>query len=173
MFSSSSSPESCSQDAEGTFSPENTLPRSDVMNGPFTSPLGMPASPAPRTVTDEEMNFVKTCLQRWRSEIEQDIQGWCSENMSAAPCLSCLTVWKLVTLGIHAVITTRTVWSGLATVAFALLLCKLGPVKLPFSNSLPPAQISGNSRSFAIMGTFDEIKQCMFLPFSPALVLPL
>ncbi|XP_050012239.1 ubiquitin carboxyl-terminal hydrolase 28 isoform X8 [Alexandromys fortis] len=74
----SSSPESCSQDAEGTFSsPENTLPRSDVMNGPFTSPhssLGMPASPAPRTVTDEEMNFVKTCLQRWRSEIEQDIQ---------------------------------------------------------------------------------------------------
>nr|XP_048272741.1 ubiquitin carboxyl-terminal hydrolase 28 isoform X6 [Myodes glareolus] len=74
----SSSPENCSQDAEGTFSsPENTLPRSDVMNGPFTSPhssLGMPASPAPRTVTDEEMNFVKTCLQRWRSEIEQDIQ---------------------------------------------------------------------------------------------------
>lgn len=40
----------------------------------------MPAPPpAPRTVTDEEMNFVKTCLQRWRSEIEQDIQGWCPE----------------------------------------------------------------------------------------------
>ncbi|KAK7798754.1 hypothetical protein U0070_024534 [Myodes glareolus] len=74
----SSSPENCSQNAEGTFSsPENTLPRSDVMNGPFTSPhssLGMPASPAPRIITDEEMNFVKTCLQRWRSEIEQDIQ---------------------------------------------------------------------------------------------------
>ncbi|XP_027434879.1 ubiquitin carboxyl-terminal hydrolase 28 isoform X4 [Zalophus californianus] len=34
----------------------------------------MPAQPAPRTVTDEEINFVKTCLQRWRSEIEQDIQ---------------------------------------------------------------------------------------------------
>uniref|UniRef100_UPI00320C01DA Ubiquitin carboxyl-terminal hydrolase 28 n=1 Tax=Homo sapiens TaxID=9606 RepID=UPI00320C01DA len=31
-------------------------------------------SGAPRTVTDEEINFVKTCLQRWRSEIEQDIQ---------------------------------------------------------------------------------------------------
>lgn len=94
FVSSCSSPENCSQDAEGTFSsPENTLPRSDVMNGPFTSPhssLGMPASPAPRTVTDEEMNFVKTCLQRWRSEIEQDIQGWCSENVSATPCLSCL-----------------------------------------------------------------------------------
>ncbi|CAO2635165.1 Ubiquitin carboxyl-terminal hydrolase 28 [Lemmus lemmus] len=85
LTSKSSSPESCSQDVEGTFSsPENTLPRSDVMNGPFTSPhssLGMPAPPAPRTVTDEEMNFVKTCLQRWRSEIEQDIQGWCSENI--------------------------------------------------------------------------------------------
>ncbi|KAL1782326.1 Ubiquitin carboxyl-terminal hydrolase 28 [Sigmodon hispidus] len=74
----SSSPECCSQDAEGTFSsPEDALPKSDVMNGPFTSShssLGMPAPPAPRTVTDEEMNFVKTCLQRWRSEIEQDIQ---------------------------------------------------------------------------------------------------
>lgn len=50
----------------------------------------------------------------------------------------CLTVWKLVTLGIHAVIATRTVWSGLAAVTFALLLCELGPVKLSLSNSPPP-----------------------------------
>lgn len=79
MCSSDSSPESCSQDAEGTFSsPEDALPKSDVMNGPCSSPhssLGVSAPPAPRTVTDEEMNSVKTCLQRWRSEIEQDIQG--------------------------------------------------------------------------------------------------
>uniref|UniRef100_G3TJ53 Ubiquitin carboxyl-terminal hydrolase n=1 Tax=Loxodonta africana TaxID=9785 RepID=G3TJ53_LOXAF len=38
------------------------------------SAMEMPTHPAPRTVTDEEINFVKTCLQRWRSEIEQDIQ---------------------------------------------------------------------------------------------------
>ncbi|XP_073759869.1 ubiquitin carboxyl-terminal hydrolase 28 isoform X4 [Callorhinus ursinus] len=34
----------------------------------------MPAQPAPRTVTDEEINSVKACLRRWRSEAEQDIQ---------------------------------------------------------------------------------------------------
>ncbi|XP_076781194.1 ubiquitin carboxyl-terminal hydrolase 28 isoform X4 [Arvicanthis niloticus] len=72
-----SSPESCSRDTESTFSPDDALPNSEVLSGPLTSPhssLEMPAPPAPRTVTDEEMNFVKTCLQRWRSEIEQDIQ---------------------------------------------------------------------------------------------------
>ncbi|XP_047372825.1 ubiquitin carboxyl-terminal hydrolase 28 isoform X8 [Sciurus carolinensis] len=73
----STSPE-CSQDVESTFSsPEESLHKSEVASSPLTSPrssLGMPAHPAPRTVTDEEKNFVKTCLQRWRSEIEQDIQ---------------------------------------------------------------------------------------------------
>lgn len=91
---SSSSPESCSQNAGSTFSsPEDALPSSEGMNGPFTSPhssLETPAPPAPRTVTDEEMNFVKTCLQRWRSEIEQDIQGGCSENLLATLCFSWL-----------------------------------------------------------------------------------
>ncbi|KAM5185621.1 ubiquitin carboxyl-terminal hydrolase 28 isoform 3-T3 [Callospermophilus lateralis] len=74
----STSPECSSQDVEGTFSsPEDSLHKSEVANRPLTSPrssLGMPAHPAPRTVTDEEKNFVKTCLQRWRNEIEQDIQ---------------------------------------------------------------------------------------------------
>uniref|UniRef100_A0A8C0JTV4 Ubiquitin carboxyl-terminal hydrolase n=1 Tax=Canis lupus dingo TaxID=286419 RepID=A0A8C0JTV4_CANLU len=60
-----------------TFSSEDSLPESIAMNKPLTSSrstMEMPAQPAPRTVTDEEINFVKTCLQRWRSEIEQDIQ---------------------------------------------------------------------------------------------------
>ncbi|XP_030076473.1 ubiquitin carboxyl-terminal hydrolase 28 isoform X2 [Microcaecilia unicolor] len=30
--------------------------------------------PAPRTVTKEELHYVVTCLQRWRMEVEQDIQ---------------------------------------------------------------------------------------------------
>ncbi|XP_035944060.2 ubiquitin carboxyl-terminal hydrolase 28 isoform X3 [Halichoerus grypus] len=71
------SKESSSQDVEGTFSSEDPLPKSKGMNKPLASSrssMEMPAQPAPRTVTDEEINFVKTCLQRWRSEIEQDIQ---------------------------------------------------------------------------------------------------
>ncbi|XP_062950532.1 ubiquitin carboxyl-terminal hydrolase 28 isoform X7 [Cynocephalus volans] len=74
----STSTESSSQDVESTFSsPEDTLHKSKIMNKPLTSSrssMAMPAHPAPRTVTDEEITFVKTCLQRWRSEIEQDIQ---------------------------------------------------------------------------------------------------
>ncbi|XP_039085139.1 ubiquitin carboxyl-terminal hydrolase 28 isoform X3 [Hyaena hyaena] len=73
----STSKESPSQDVEGTFSSEDSLPKSKAMNKPLTSPrssMETPLWPAPRTVTEDEINFVKTCLQRWRSEIEQDIQ---------------------------------------------------------------------------------------------------
>ncbi|XP_060160051.1 ubiquitin carboxyl-terminal hydrolase 28 isoform X6 [Globicephala melas] len=73
----STSKESTSQDDESTFSSEGSLHKSKVANQPLTpsrSSMEMPSHPAPRTVTDEEINFVKTCLQRWRSEIEQDIQ---------------------------------------------------------------------------------------------------
>ncbi|XP_054448252.1 ubiquitin carboxyl-terminal hydrolase 28 isoform X4 [Pteronotus mesoamericanus] len=72
----STTKESPCQDVENTFS-EDCLQKSMTVNKPLTSPrssVEMPAHPAPRTVTDEEINFVKTCLQRWRSEIEQDIQ---------------------------------------------------------------------------------------------------
>ncbi|XP_075402732.1 ubiquitin carboxyl-terminal hydrolase 28 isoform X1 [Tenrec ecaudatus] len=68
--------ESSSQDAERAFSsPEDPVLTSKIK--PLVSSRSStetPAQPAPRTVTEEEMNFVKTCLQRWRSEIEQDIQ---------------------------------------------------------------------------------------------------
>ncbi|XP_020039335.1 ubiquitin carboxyl-terminal hydrolase 28 isoform X6 [Castor canadensis] len=70
----STSPESTSQDVGSTFSSEDSLHKSEVRKTAPRSSLEMPTQPAPRTVTDEEMNFVKTCLQRWRSEIEQDIQ---------------------------------------------------------------------------------------------------
>ncbi|XP_027703163.1 ubiquitin carboxyl-terminal hydrolase 28 isoform X2 [Vombatus ursinus] len=56
---------------------KDNLLQTDLINKPFTSSrpsVKMPEHPAPRTITEEEMNFVKTCLQRWRSEIEQDIQ---------------------------------------------------------------------------------------------------
>ncbi|XP_054518687.1 ubiquitin carboxyl-terminal hydrolase 28 isoform X27 [Pan troglodytes] len=70
----STSTESSSQDVQSTFSsPEDSLPKSKPLTSSRSS-MEMPSQPAPRTVTDEEINFVKTCLQRWRSEIEQDIQ---------------------------------------------------------------------------------------------------
>ncbi|XP_028720695.1 ubiquitin carboxyl-terminal hydrolase 28 isoform X5 [Peromyscus leucopus] len=107
----SSSQESCSQGAEGTFSsPEDALPKSDVMNGLFASPhssVGMPAPPAPRTVTDEEMNFVKTCLQRWRSEIEQDVQdlkNCISSTTQAIEQMYCDPLLHQVPYRLHAVL---------------------------------------------------------------------
>lgn len=108
----SSSPKSCSQNAEGSFSsPKDALPNSEVMNGPFTSPhssLEMPAPPpAPRTVTDEEMNFVKTCLQRWRSEIEQDIQdlkNCISSTTQAIEQMYCDPLLRQVPYRLHAVL---------------------------------------------------------------------
>ncbi|XP_023613680.1 ubiquitin carboxyl-terminal hydrolase 28 isoform X9 [Myotis lucifugus] len=72
----STSKESSSQDVESTFSGD-CLHKSTTVTTPLASsrsPVSMPAHPAPRAVTEEEINFVKTCLQRWRSEIEQDIQ---------------------------------------------------------------------------------------------------
>lgn len=78
VFSFSTSKESSSQDIESTFS-EDGLHKSTTMTTPLASsrsPVSIPACPAPRADTEEEINFVKTCLQRWRSEIEQDIQGW-------------------------------------------------------------------------------------------------
>ncbi|XP_025749566.1 ubiquitin carboxyl-terminal hydrolase 28 isoform X6 [Callorhinus ursinus] len=74
----STSKESSSQDVEGAVSsPEDSPPKSEAMNKPLASSrssVEMPAQPAPRTVTDEEINSVKACLRRWRSEAEQDIQ---------------------------------------------------------------------------------------------------
>uniref|UniRef100_A0A8C6FUQ8 ubiquitinyl hydrolase 1 n=1 Tax=Moschus moschiferus TaxID=68415 RepID=A0A8C6FUQ8_MOSMO len=74
----STSKESTSQEAEVTFSSsEDSVHKSEMAEQPLKPPrssVEMPAHPAPRTVTDEEINFVKTCLQRWRNEIEQDIQ---------------------------------------------------------------------------------------------------
>uniref|UniRef100_A0A8B9MJA3 ubiquitinyl hydrolase 1 n=1 Tax=Accipiter nisus TaxID=211598 RepID=A0A8B9MJA3_9AVES len=38
------------------------------------SPAETSERPAPRVVSEEELNLVRTCLQRWRNEIEQDVQ---------------------------------------------------------------------------------------------------
>uniref|UniRef100_A0A8C7ZL53 Ubiquitin carboxyl-terminal hydrolase n=1 Tax=Oryzias sinensis TaxID=183150 RepID=A0A8C7ZL53_9TELE len=43
---------------------------------PFTQcrpPIDCPPHPAPHSITEEELHFVKTCLQRWRTEVENEI----------------------------------------------------------------------------------------------------
>ncbi|NXY37472.1 UBP28 hydrolase, partial [Pomatorhinus ruficollis] len=41
---------------------------------PPVSPAELSERPAPHVVSEEELNLVQTCLQRWRNEIEQDVQ---------------------------------------------------------------------------------------------------
>ncbi|NWH48892.1 UBP28 hydrolase, partial [Fregata magnificens] len=41
---------------------------------PSGSPAEVSERPAPHVVSKEELNLVRTCLQRWRNEIEQDVQ---------------------------------------------------------------------------------------------------
>ncbi|XP_042331055.1 LOW QUALITY PROTEIN: ubiquitin carboxyl-terminal hydrolase 28 [Sceloporus undulatus] len=55
--------------AQATAQPEEA-------NGPLRSsrfPVEMPEYPAPRVITENELHLVMTCLQRWRREVEQDI----------------------------------------------------------------------------------------------------
>uniref|UniRef100_A0A7N8YN01 Ubiquitin carboxyl-terminal hydrolase n=1 Tax=Mastacembelus armatus TaxID=205130 RepID=A0A7N8YN01_9TELE len=60
---------------QGQNEPEDT----DSSEGlPFTQcrhPVDCPPHPAPHSITEEELHFVKTCLQRWRTEVENDING--------------------------------------------------------------------------------------------------
>ncbi|XP_057284241.1 ubiquitin carboxyl-terminal hydrolase 28 isoform X1 [Pezoporus wallicus] len=70
--------------------PNGTLERRDsrTEDGAFSSPqqdssaplqpsAAAPATsehPAPHVVSEEELNLVRTCLERWRNEVEQDMQ---------------------------------------------------------------------------------------------------
>ncbi|XP_010017473.1 PREDICTED: ubiquitin carboxyl-terminal hydrolase 28 [Nestor notabilis] len=70
--------------------PKGILERRDsrTEDGAFSSPqqdssaplqlsgaaLAMSEHPAPHMVSEEELNLVRTCLERWRNEIEQDVQ---------------------------------------------------------------------------------------------------
>ncbi|KAI3373959.1 hypothetical protein L3Q82_022522 [Scortum barcoo] len=52
---------------------------------PFTQcrlPIDCPPHPAPHSITEEELHFVKTCLQRWRTEVENDINDPAITNLS-------------------------------------------------------------------------------------------
>ncbi|NXT89275.1 UBP28 hydrolase, partial [Anhinga rufa] len=64
------------QTEDAAFFLANPLPQEESSTPlrPSGSPAAMSECPAPRVVSEEELNLVRTCLQRWRSEIEQDVQ---------------------------------------------------------------------------------------------------
>ncbi|NWR67384.1 UBP28 hydrolase, partial [Bucorvus abyssinicus] len=57
---------------DGACSSPQPKPRTPLQ--PCGSAATVSERPAPRVVSEEELNLVQTCLQRWRDEIEQDVQ---------------------------------------------------------------------------------------------------
>ncbi|XP_039549635.1 ubiquitin carboxyl-terminal hydrolase 28 isoform X2 [Pimephales promelas] len=61
--------------SDGSGCPQTATQRTPI-HKPFTQcrhPMEMPLQPAPHSVTEEELYFVKGCLQRWRAEVENTI----------------------------------------------------------------------------------------------------
>uniref|UniRef100_A0A665VEA3 Ubiquitin carboxyl-terminal hydrolase n=1 Tax=Echeneis naucrates TaxID=173247 RepID=A0A665VEA3_ECHNA len=64
-----------SNSSDGLAPSVSTCQRTPIYK-PFTQcrhPIDCPPHPAPHSITEEELHFVKTCLQRWRTEVENDI----------------------------------------------------------------------------------------------------
>ncbi|NWX43037.1 UBP28 hydrolase, partial [Steatornis caripensis] len=61
---------------DATFFLANPSPQrtSSTPLQPSASPAETSERPAPHAVSEAELNLVQTCLQRWRDEIEQDVQ---------------------------------------------------------------------------------------------------
>ncbi|XP_061869876.1 ubiquitin carboxyl-terminal hydrolase 28 isoform X3 [Colius striatus] len=61
---------------DGAFFLANSLPqqKSSSQLQPPRSAAEASDHPAPHVVSEEELKLVRTCLQRWRNEIEQDVQ---------------------------------------------------------------------------------------------------
>ncbi|NXU95944.1 UBP28 hydrolase, partial [Cettia cetti] len=60
---------------EAFFVANSSLQQNSSMElQPALSPAELSEHPAPHMVSEEELNLVQTCLQRWRNEIEQDVQ---------------------------------------------------------------------------------------------------
>ncbi|XP_042656353.1 ubiquitin carboxyl-terminal hydrolase 28 isoform X3 [Tyto alba] len=61
---------------DGAFLSANSSPQQKPSTPlqPSGSPAETSERPAPGVVSEEELNLVRTCLQRWRDEIEQDVQ---------------------------------------------------------------------------------------------------
>uniref|UniRef100_A0A8B9ZKG2 ubiquitinyl hydrolase 1 n=1 Tax=Anas platyrhynchos TaxID=8839 RepID=A0A8B9ZKG2_ANAPL len=67
-------PDTETEDAAVLLANSSPQKKLDVPLQPSGSPAEISERPAPHEVSEEEMNLVRTCLQRWRNEIEQDVQ---------------------------------------------------------------------------------------------------
>ncbi|XP_035411583.1 ubiquitin carboxyl-terminal hydrolase 28 isoform X5 [Cygnus atratus] len=63
-----------SEDAAVFLANSSPQKKMNVPLQPSGSTAEISERPAPHVVSEEEMNLVRTCLQRWRNEIEQDVQ---------------------------------------------------------------------------------------------------
>ncbi|NXU94417.1 UBP28 hydrolase, partial [Xiphorhynchus elegans] len=61
---------------DGAFFLANSSPQQNSIMElqPSVPPAELSERPAPHVVSEEELTLVQTCLQRWRNEIEQDVQ---------------------------------------------------------------------------------------------------
>uniref|UniRef100_A0A673K7M3 ubiquitinyl hydrolase 1 n=1 Tax=Sinocyclocheilus rhinocerous TaxID=307959 RepID=A0A673K7M3_9TELE len=69
------SPASVPMNPAAHTEPSSTTQRTPI-HKPFTQcrpPIEVPLQPAPHSVTEEELYFVRSCLQRWRAEVENTI----------------------------------------------------------------------------------------------------
>ncbi|OPJ68309.1 ubiquitin carboxyl-terminal hydrolase 28 isoform B [Patagioenas fasciata monilis] len=102
----SSTPEGPDAGAGGP-APSSPQPSPRAPPGPRGSPAGTPAPPAPRAASEEELNLVRTCLQRWRDEVEQDVQELkesIARTSVAVEQMYCDPLLQQVPYGLHAVL---------------------------------------------------------------------
>ncbi|KAJ8347529.1 hypothetical protein SKAU_G00261180 [Synaphobranchus kaupii] len=101
--------------SNGSSCPQLTTQRTPIYK-PFTQcrpPTDTPLHPAPHSATEEELYFVKGCLQRWRTEVENNINELKSsiermsqslEGMYADRSLCQVTCPRQVPYRLHAVL---------------------------------------------------------------------
>uniref|UniRef100_A0A671T4E0 Ubiquitin carboxyl-terminal hydrolase n=1 Tax=Sinocyclocheilus anshuiensis TaxID=1608454 RepID=A0A671T4E0_9TELE len=61
--------------SDGSGCPQTATQKTPI-HKPFTQcrpPMEVPLQPAPHSVTEEELYFVRSCLQRWRAEVENTV----------------------------------------------------------------------------------------------------
>uniref|UniRef100_A0AAY4E488 Ubiquitin carboxyl-terminal hydrolase n=1 Tax=Denticeps clupeoides TaxID=299321 RepID=A0AAY4E488_9TELE len=87
--------------SDSTGSSISTAQRTPI-HKPFTQcrpPIETPIHPAPHSITEEELRFVKGCLQRWRMEVENNING--TQPQSLAQLIKMGVPYRLHAVLVH------------------------------------------------------------------------
>ncbi|XP_019412085.1 PREDICTED: ubiquitin carboxyl-terminal hydrolase 28 isoform X6 [Crocodylus porosus] len=102
--------EDAEKSEDAASAPADTPPQPEPVSKPVHSSASLtrvPECPAPHVATEEEMSLVRTCLQRWRSEIEQDIQdlkGSIAQISQSIEKMYCDPLLRQVPYHLHAVL---------------------------------------------------------------------